>query len=224
MNNNSTLVPEMEQSLTSGGFNPYISGQQHSGTIVPGMHSESPVAEEPQKQNNNGAPIVGFLYSVSRAGNTEFWPIHLGANVIGRGEDVDICLSEATVSTRHAQLNVKQMRTSHRLIANIQDIGSKCGMFLNDEELDYETHPCKNGDVVTIGEAYKLLIVLIDTDALGLGAASNFIPVKVEKEESPEIPSFAQDVNINPYDRNNNGTVDFNGINSIPSGGTMIIE
>jgi len=237
-NNNSTFVPGMES--LGDVPNPYStmagqgsSRQSNSGTYVPGMQQAVP--EQPKVENNpvnntpksSGAPVVGFLYSVSRGGITEYWPIHLGANVIGRGKDVDICLKEATVSGRHAQINVKQLRVSHKLIANIQDIGSKRGMFLNDEELDYESHTCKNGDVITIGDAYRLLVVLVDTDALGLEASPNFIEIEDESvKEETKLPDFSStSPRFNPYDRNNSGTVDLSGAAPIGGpGGTMIFE
>ena len=225
MDNNRTYVPGMDSGATSG-FNPYSSVTPGSGTVVPGMQAEAPVEAQPEAKAPAGTPVVGFLYSISNGGTTEYWPIHIGSNIIGRGEGVDISLNEATVSSRHAQINVKRLRQSQKLIANIQDIGSKCGMFLNDEELDYETHSCKNGDVITIGEAYKLLLVLVDTDAVGLSIAENFRAVKVTEPqaEEPVMPKFSQGEGINPYDRNN-GTVDLSGINPIGGpGGTMILE
>lgn len=236
MNNDSTFVPGMEGNNAIP--NPYASHKSFNagtGTYVPGMQGTpvadtsgtvSTSAQTAMASTASSTPIVGFLYSISNGGCTEFWPIHLGANIIGRGNNVDIALNEATVSTRHAQINVKQMRVSHKLIANIQDIGSKRGMFLNDEELDYETHPCKNGDIVTIGDAYKLLIVLIDTDTCGLSAAQNFIPINVETKEDTVVPKApTPDYPFNPYDMNNNGTIDLSGAMPMGGpGGTLIME
>lgn len=230
-NNNSTFVPGMERS--SDIPNPYAafpesgySAKNNGETFVPGMQAVSSAPVQSISKASQ-APVVGFLYSISHAGITEYWPIHLGANIIGRGDGVDINLNEATVSSRHAQINVKQMRVSHKLIANIQDIGSKRGMFLNDEELDYETHPCKNGDVITIGDAYKLLIVLIDTESVGLAIAENFVEVaeKSTQEETRMNDFTSTSPRINPYDRNTAGTVDLSGAAPIGMpGGTVILD
>ncbi len=72
-----------------------------------------------------GAPVVGFLYSISRQGIGEYWPLHIGSNKIGRSGNCDICLKEGTVSDIHAELNIKQMKTTHKILASIKDIGSK---------------------------------------------------------------------------------------------------
>lgn len=229
-NNNRTFVPGQEYEAPAGIPNPYAASSRKmtgKGTFVPNMQEASTPAEQKVKAAA-GAPIVGFLYSISNAGATEYWPIHVGANIIGRGEDADICLSEATVSTRHAQINVKQLRKSRQLVASIQDIGSKCGMMLNDEELGYESVACKNGDIVMIGDAYKLLIILVDTDALGLAPAPNFIGIEPAQEQEVEEKPWDNDATqqgYNPYNPNNSGTVDLNGHSPyMGSGHTQVLE
>ena len=108
-----------------------------AGTFVPGMHEEmSNYNGDVSKNDENSAPVVGFLYSISRQGIGEYWPLRLGTNVIGRSSDCDIRLMERSVSERHASISIKQMSSTHRLIASIRDIGSKNGIYLNEEELD----------------------------------------------------------------------------------------
>ena len=66
------------------------------------------------------------------------------------------------------------MSSTHRLIASIRDIGSKNGMYLNEEELDYDNHSCKANDIITIGKCYKLIMLLVDAEQLGLSVAEDF--------------------------------------------------
>lgn len=57
----------------------------------------------------SGKPIVGFLYSISRTGIGEYWPLHIGQNIIGNGPDCDIVLGEGTVSHKHANLHINKI-------------------------------------------------------------------------------------------------------------------
>ena len=199
---NDTFIPEMfdnidiEQLYDRGmsSFNNSVS----DGTYVPGIHDndnakklptsslKSPIGSSQVKRDE---AVVGFLYSVSRKGIGEYWPLHLGANVIGRSELCDIELKELTVSDRHAILSIKKMKTSDELIASIRDDGSKNGIFLNDEELDYDNHPCKNGDIITIGNNYQLILLLINVSQYGLKVSESFqaVPEKT-KIDTPVGP------------------------------------
>ena len=103
-------------------------------------------------------------------------------------------MKEGTVSDIHAELNIKQMKTTHKILASIKDIGSKNGIFVNEEELDYSAHECFNNDLITIGLNYRLLLILIDTQALGLTVSENFIPI--EEEEDVDFPFAAPKVQV----------------------------
>lgn len=226
MANNSTYVPGMNR--FPGGVDPYQRRSQEAGpvgpsagTFVPGMQVDPAPASIPDPVKSS-TPIVGFLYSVSNKGCTEYWPIHLGSNIIGRSADADIRLDEATVSERHAQISVKRLKKSQKITAYVQDIGSKTGMFLNDEELDYTGHPCQNLDVLQIGEAYTLLLILVDTDAYGLKAADNFRSTEPARRES-ELPDFSGQ-RSNDYDLNGTVSLDGQRPNIEGPGGTVIME
>lgn len=190
------------------------------GTIVPGMEQMAPGVKVSEPNDGKSSPVVGFLYSISRQGIGEYWPVHLGSNKIGRIETCDICLKEHTVSDIHAELNVKQMKTTHKVLASIKDVGSKNGIFVNDDELDYSTHECFNNDLITIGLNYKLLLILIDVETLGLSVSNDFIPV----EEEEDIPFPPHGGGFNPYDHNNRttngGTVAMDGSQGTEPGGT----
>jgi hypothetical protein len=195
--------------------NPYarISNQQvdqNSGTYVPGMHEDAPgVQSEPTEINTT--PVVGFFYSISRKGIGEYWPLHLGSNTIGRATDCDVILNEMTVSEHHATISIKQMKSTHKLIASIRDIGSQNGIYLNEEELDYENHTCKSNDLITIGRCYKLLLLLVDTEQYGLSVAESFVPA--DGNISEPIGRITNEFNpYNSSDRNVvEGTIDLSG-------------
>ncbi len=213
-----------------GNNNPYARvapGNGNHNTIVPGMNdNNAPNVNPDNSQGINRSPVVGFLYSISRFGIGEYWPIHIGSNTIGRSEDCDICLKEETVSSRHASLNVKQMKTTKKVIASIRDEGSKNGLFVNDEELGYDSHECKNSDIITIGDNYKLLFILINAEDMGLEVSKNFR--STDNQEPGAIPPPFQDPNATNsfYDHNNrveNGTLSLDGDNNPISGQTQFL-
>ena len=212
-------------------YNPYQRPEGGNSTFgnetyVPGMQQNAPgVTNQVNSEGVKGDdknPVVGFLYSISRKGIGEFWPLHLGPNTIGRSSENDIQLLEASVSDKHASLSVRKMKTTGNLIASVQDSGSKNGMFLNDEELDFERHTCKNGDVLTIGSCYKLVLLLIDANAYGLSVAEDFVPVDEEQVDEPNRPN-----GLSFYERGERadygGTVDLSGNNITEPGGTQFM-
>lgn len=187
--------------------------QAHSNTTLP-QENQQPSAndqrlhvESVSLESVNDQPIVGFLYSLSR-GVAEYWPLHLGSNIIGRGTHCDVQLKEMSVSKEHACINVKQMKSTGRLVSSIRDIGSQTGLYLNDEELDYDGHACKNLDVIIIGNSYKLLLLLVDSSEHGLAKADHFVPdLSLEKRgnEGPVTDSTHDLRNQSQLD----STVDF---------------
>lgn len=189
-----TLIPGMAGGNMSQGSSLYSREQEAtpSGTMVPGMQQHERQASPAPQTSQPSQPVVGFLYSISNGGVTEFWTLHLGTNTIGRASSCDIQLQEASVSEQHASLSIKQMKSTGKVIASVRDTGSKNGMYINDEELDYDFHSCQNGDVLTVGLAYKLLLVLINPSEQGLSVADNFSPLK----PAAPVPSYAQNVPV----------------------------
>lgn len=217
--------------------NPYArpngAGSSGAGTYVPGMHDNTTSVDSGVPVKNE-TPVVGFLYSISRKGIGEYWPLHLGTNTIGRAADCDICLQEMSVSEYHAVISIKQMKTTRKLIASIRDTGSKNGMFLNDEELDYDNHTCKNHDLITVGTCYKLLLLLVNAEEYGLSVAEDF--VSSAEVEGSSFQSgmgtggdFSDDVTHNPFGPSHDGqqidtgTVDLNGAEFQKPGGTKFM-
>ena len=201
-------------------------------TYVPGMHENAPGVSENRvmSRQEDTTPVVGFLYSISRKGIGEYWPLHLGTNTIGRSSECDIVLRERSISERHATLSIKQMKTTHKLIASIRDTGSKNGMYLNEEELDYDNHTCKNNDIITIGFNYKLLLLLIDAEQYGLSVSEDFAATDEDDSFFPGQSNLSGDDtrnNFNPYGAENRnvdtGTVDLNGAQFTKPGETKFM-
>lgn len=199
---------------------------------VPEMRDAAPGAYAPRKDKED-TPVVGFLYSLSRGGEPEWWPLYIGQNKIGKDDEMDICLAEASITGHHANINIKRMRRSgNALAASIVDVGSKNGILLNDEELDYEPHSLKNEDIVIFGLNYKCVIILIDPTRYGLEVSEEFVPTAASKRMAADAPTdIASDMlglpqmpANDPFEGfNDNATVNINGNGVDLSGGSTKI-
>lgn len=213
MSSNKTIIPGMEDASTDLPNFGKQNANVQNGTCIPNPFGTVPTTPS----TNNQKPIVGFLYSISKSASAEFWPVRIGSNSIGRSNDCDISLGEATVSEQHAILVVRQMKNPEKIIASICDARSTCGTMINGESLGFDQRECFNGDIITIGEHYDLYFMLIDAKQIGLNVCHNFIPTQGEAAVSAS--------NVNPYaapTARNNGTQDFdmNG-NSMNNHGTI---
>lgn len=208
MSQNKTVIQGLEPEMNVGGgmsgntSNFYARGNRSAarGTVVPGM-MDSPVSgankvesqanPQPRKSVQPGKPVVGFLYSISRTPAGEYWPLQIGRNTIGQNPDSDIVLSEGTVSTDHAVIVVRQIKSTGNVIAAITDTQSTNGTMINGDTIGFAAVECHNGDVITIGNNYELVLILVDTAKLGLSVSKDFISVEVEEEEEyDDIPNF----------------------------------
>ncbi len=183
MSNNKTVVPGMGNSMGSSnqqGVTSVPAGMQqpnakeYKGTCFPGMNQMTPNA---MGANDAHKPIMGFLYSVSRTANGEYWPLYLGLNTIGRGTNCSIRLQEGMVTDNHAELVIRPMKNPDRIMAFIKDSASTCGTMLNGSSLGFEPQECHSGDIITIGEHYELYLILVDAKTLGLAVREDFIAV-----------------------------------------------
>ena len=104
--------------------------------------------------------------------------------MIGQNEKCDIQLPEGTVSGEHAVLVVRKMKNPEKVIASISDARSTNGTMINGVSLGFSAEECKNGDILTIGDNYELLVVLIDAPSLGLKVNPNFIAVETDTQPS----------------------------------------
>ena len=150
-----------------------------AGTVFPGMNQKQNV-NAPVKADDNHKPIVGFLYSVSRTVVGEYWPLYLGQNSIGRGLGSSIALAEQTVSDNHCKIIAQEMKNPDHLFVYIQEGGSTCGTMVNGSSLDFNPREIKNGDIITVGEHYELLVILIYSKQLVLKQNEDFKEVQIQ--------------------------------------------
>ena len=207
MSQNKTVVPGMESANAHHGGdyqNDFYARSTNvrsaaKGTVVPGMERGNPNVSTQQRNtphqssNAGGKPVAGFLYSISRQGIGEYWPLYLGQNTIGSSDRCDICLREGTVSSEHAVIVVRKMRNPEKTIASISDARSTNGTMVNNESLGFSAVECFNGDIITVGENYELVLLLIDVQTLGLRVSDNFIPLESEMpfvgDDTPYTPN-----------------------------------
>ena len=199
MSQKRTVFPGMEQveGTSTGGRREgndayrgdYGGGGRHGGTRFPGMEDMpsggAGTSRRETGSRQGGRPLVGFLYSVSRTGYGEYWPLYIGANTIGRSSKCSVILAEGTVSSEHAELVVRWMKNPQRLDVSISDERSSNGTLVNGESVP-STRPleCHNGDIITIGVNYQLLLIVVDTKELGLAPVSSFVAQQVEEGNS----------------------------------------
>lgn len=199
----------------------------YSAAPMPGVQP----AAAPQAKGESETPVVGFLYSLSRNGEPEWWPLHIGQNKIGKDADMDICLAEGSITGHHANINIKRMRRTGSLSASLVDVGSKNGIVLNEEEIDYEPHTIKNEDIVIFGLNYKCVVILVEPTKYGLEPAEEFVAIetapKAAKAEAgaKTMPiGMANPAPMDPFEGfNDNATINISGGGVDLSGGTTKI-
>lgn len=187
MGNARTVIPGMQNSdndstrLNTGGDRTnigtadngrYYGNNNSSGTRVPGT-------SESYYQGNNieqmiQKPIVGFLVSVSRTDEGEYWIIRQGQNRIGSGDSNEIKLAESLVSDNHAVIAVhRNPGDGNRLNVGIIDKGSSNGTFVNGNYIGFTACQVKNMDKIQIGN-YDMLLLLFDAVDYGMIKSDKF--------------------------------------------------
>ena len=160
----------------------------------------------------------------------EYWPLHVGQNTIGHRAECDIVLPEGTVSGEHAVLVVRKMKNPEKVIASINDARSTNGTMLNGVSLGFSAEECKSGDIITIGDNYELLLILVDAAALGLKVSENFISIETDELANAGLPSMPDGYTrpgegFQPLDGGftppNGGTIGFDGSSFGAKGGTI---
>lgn len=214
MSQNKTRVPGMEpeenrrnggqqRNVDSQSFYSRSSNRPAHGTVVPGMDqgyaanqggigggTEPAGSARPQRRTTvqSGKPVVGFLYSISRTPAGEFWPLQIGRNSIGLAGDSDVLLPEGTVSGNHAQIIIQKNKKTGALIVGIKDLGSSNGTTVNGDSIGFDPSSCESGDIIGIGEAYELVLIILDPTKYQLSVAGNFVPVDVQEDDEPDDP------------------------------------
>jgi len=148
-----------------------------NGTKIPGM-DDQPYSKgsQPQQDQILGKPIIGFMVSVSKTEEVEYWVLRQGQNTIGSGSNCNIVLAEAAVSGLHAVLAVhRNPGDNNRLSVGLMDRGSSNGTFVNGNYIGFSPCQCKNLDKIKIGN-YELLLMLFDIVDFDMKKAESFIP------------------------------------------------
>lgn len=175
----STRYSNRFSSGTSSDFSNGPSEKVGEGTVISSFDSSS--GQDNTKNNHksgNTKPVLGFLYSVSRTPFGEYWPLYMGPNLIGRSRSSDIVLNEGTVSSEHAMVTIHIDEDANELYAVLEDTHSTNGVRLNGKNIRFEKVECHNLDVIKIGKAYEMLLILIDSAVYGLKPCPDFIETK----------------------------------------------
>ena len=95
--------------------------------------------------------LRGFIVSYQASTQGDFWPLHGGRKTVGRansGEQVDIPLADATISSRHAAIVVDAVAGT----VQVEDTGSTNGTFVNEEHIGFNgKRDLRDGDKVRFG-------------------------------------------------------------------------
>lgn len=135
--------------------------------------------------------IVGVLFSVSRDTLGELLPVYVGRNTIGSALDSDVCLLEETVSEKHAVLLVRQeenLMGEIVLKASLTDYDTDFGTTVDGVPLGFEKVECHDRSIITIGNSYKLMLILCNAEDFGLRTADNF--QAIPQREMTEMPVY----------------------------------
>ncbi len=126
---------------------------------APGFGSALPVPV-PEPAPVVATALTAFLVSFDGNADGEFWPLHGGRFTLGRansGETVDIALADATISSRHASIEVDALTGT----VSVEDTGSTNGTFHNDEHIGFNgRRELRDGDRLRLG-GYTTIVKVI---------------------------------------------------------------
>ena len=140
-------------------------------------------------------PLIGVLYSISAGIEGELFPVYVGRNTIGSDLSCDICLRETSVSAQHGILLARKqtnVQGDEYINVILSDTNSSYGTCVNGERLNFEKVTCTDGDVISIGQNYVLVLSLFNAlDKLTVAYGFDRIPDPKIVDESPKtsIPS-----------------------------------
>ena len=175
-------------------------------TYVPDMYRQgaAEMKEEENGQNSTSLPthvvrlqnrpLIGVLYSISAGIEGELFPVYVGRNTIGSDMSCDISLRETSVSAQHGILLARKQTNTNGdeyIKVILSDTNSSYGTCVNGERLNFEKVTCNDGDVISIGQNYVLVLSLFNAlDKLTVAYGFDRIPEprKVEEESQTSIP------------------------------------
>ena len=151
--------------------NLYGAPQPGFGAPTPGFDAPQPAAfgaPPPQAAPaERGTPMVlppsalrGFLITYQSNTKGDYWPLYGGRLTVGRassGDQVDIPLADATISSRHAALVIDGVQGG----VQVEDTGSTNGTFVNEEHLGFNgRRELRDGDRIRFG-GFTTIVKLI---------------------------------------------------------------
>ncbi len=173
-------------------------------TYVPDMYRQvvAEMKEEEDGRNSNSLsthvvrlqnrPLIGVLYSISAGIEGELFPVYVGRNTIGSDLSCDICLRETSVSAQHGILLARKqtnMQGDEFINVILSDTNSSYGTCVNGERLNFEKVNCTDGDVISIGQNYVLVLSLFNAlDKLTIAYGFDRIPDPKMVEEESQMP------------------------------------
>ena len=171
-------------------------------TFVPDMYRQvaAEMKEEENGQNSSSLPthvvrlqnrpLIGVLYSISAGVEGELFPVYVGRNTIGSDLSCDICLRETSVSAQHGILLARKqtnVQGDEYINVILSDTNSSYGTCVNGERLNFEKVTCTDGDVISIGQNYVLVLSLFNAlDKLTVAYGFDRIPDPKIVEETPK--------------------------------------
>jgi hypothetical protein len=136
-----------------GGFGAPPGGFGPQPGFPPGPGYGAPAPEPAAAPAPNLPPnaLRGFLVSYQSNTSGDFWPLAGGRKTVGRansGDQIDIPLSDATISSRHAAFVIDAVSGS----IQVEDTGSTNGTFVNEEHIGFNgKRELRDGDKVRFG-------------------------------------------------------------------------
>ena len=104
--------------------------------------------------------LRGFLVTYQANTKGDFWPLYGGRATVGRsssGDQVDIPLADATISSRHAAMVVDGATGA----VTVEDTGSTNGTYVNEEHLGFNgRRDLRDGDRIRFG-GFNTIVKLI---------------------------------------------------------------
>ncbi len=107
--------------------------------------------------------LRGFLITYQTNTKGDYWPLYGGRLTVGRassGDQVDIPLADATISSRHASIVIDGVAGA----VQVEDTGSTNGTYVNDEHLGFNgKRELRDGDRLRLGGFTTIVKVLAKT-------------------------------------------------------------
>lgn len=184
LRNNATVISGLDNSQMKPSAVP-MGEDVHAYSGIVGFHSRSVLLQE--------RVIIGVLFSISKSLHGEIFPLYLGGNMIGSSMSCDIRLGEMSVSEEHAVIFARCEGYPGECHLSVTDYGSTHGTTVNQKDCRYETLPLKDGDILSIGKHYHMIVKLFDVSKSGLCEDSGFEAIQSVMDSDCAVAAPAHD-------------------------------